>query len=826
MDTKSSDKASDGSSKQSPYDGAQTWQPQPGQSYPPNNNPNYNSYNNQNHNQYIDPNTYQALLYDLDESTLREMTLTHQIHNLSSHITTLTSESELLVSRVDVLTERLADSEANFHYVHNRNIELDANCTELQSVITKLQSDIKDHEATSNQLTDEKSKDASIIQELRNELRKVTDELESLACLVETSRFENEKIKYLDDLDKKKKKRKKKKKKSFWLWLFGFGDSKLDDEDTITIKGSEQYEEERHRAAQELARTTLLHALQTERNNVDELESALNVLQRNNTAIMDVVSSRDELIVELNERVAVFEEDKMVLKAALRQLQMEIKEEAPKTQQLIEDLEGMKELEVTLRDEMKQLIDDHEDEIDELEEEMNEMTNELNKTTNELEMIGLYVDQLEDRLATGAIARKELDVREKECERLEAQAKEYADEVEEYKSQVATLSKEQGDTKPLLEDLIKERESARTKVDELGHQIDDLHQQINDWKLRVQEAERRNEEIKSESSRQLFLKVEEAKTAWQQQSQQAAEEKAKESEIAMAKARLEWTKSADEEYQGRLQQEKAVLEHTLVDEWSNRLEQQRNELQSQYQQDIQHKMNEQLNTWEESKENEFSQRLMEEKSAWEAELAAAELEKAASLEDEIDKAASKVYAQLEARDISFGVVEPSSLDQLKDIIDSTTDGSGIDDNESTAETPAEVDDTNEELTQDYHQDEESAHSWDEEEEEPLKMAPSQPQDSSLRPQKKEKSRQVPFRSLRKAFSQATGMHGLIRPSMAQLRQEQERVHKIQQGRGVIQDTASDTDTTYEQLSDSEDEDYQETEPLPPPPLPEDRWQQY
>lgn len=824
MDTKSADKASDGSSKQSAYDGSQPWQQQ--QSYPPNNNPNYNSYNNQNQNQYIDPNTYQALLYDLDESTLREMTLTHQIHNLSSHITTLTSESELLVSRVDVLTERLADSEANFHYVHNRNIELDANCTELQSVITKLQSDIKDHEATSNQLTDEKSKDASIIQELRNELRKVTDELESLACLVETSRFENEKTKYLDDLDKKKKKRKKK-KKSFWMWLFGFGDSKLDDEDAITIKGSEQYEEERHRAAQELARTTLLHALQTERNNVDELESALNVLQRNNTAIMDVVSSRDELIVELNERVAVFEEDKMVLKAALRQLQMEIKEEAPKTQQLIEDLEGMKELEVTLRDEMKQLIDDHEDEIDELEEEMNDMTNELNKTTNELEMIGLYVDQLEDRLATGAIARKELDVREKECERLEVQAKEYADEVEEYKSQVATLSKEQDDTKPLLEDLVKEREAARVKVDELGHQIDDLHQQINDWKLRVQEAERRNEEIKSESSRQLFLKVEEAKTAWQQQSQRAAEEKAKETEITMAKARLEWAKSADEEYQGMLQQEKTTLERTLVNEWSTRLEQQRIGLQSQYQQDIQHKMNEQLHTWEESKENEFSQRLMEEKSSWEAELAQAELEKAASLEDEIDKAASKVYAQLEARDISFGVVEPSSLDQLKGIIGSANNDNGIDDDKSTAaEMPAGVHDTNEELTQDYHQEEESfPPSWEEEEEEPLKMTPSQPQESS-RPQKKEKSRQVPFRSLRKAFSQATGMHGLIRPSTAQLRQEQERVHKIQQGRGVIQDTASDMDTTNEQMSDSEEEYNQESESLPPPPLPGDRWQQY
>jgi ABC-type dipeptide/oligopeptide/nickel transport system ATPase subunit len=55
-----------------------------------------------------------------------------------------------------------------------------------------------------------------------------------------------------------------------------------------------------------------------------------------------MVSSRDSLIDELNDRVAVFEEDKVVLKAALRQLQKEMKEEAPKTQKLLEDLETSK----------------------------------------------------------------------------------------------------------------------------------------------------------------------------------------------------------------------------------------------------------------------------------------------------------------------------------------------------------------------------------------------------------------------------------------------------------------------------------------------------
>ncbi len=61
-----------------------------------------------------------------------------------------------------------------------------------------------------------------------------------------------------------------------------------------------------------------------------------------------MVSSRDSLIDELNDRVAVFEEDKVVLKAALRQLQKEMKEEAPKTQKLLEDLETARSGKITI----------------------------------------------------------------------------------------------------------------------------------------------------------------------------------------------------------------------------------------------------------------------------------------------------------------------------------------------------------------------------------------------------------------------------------------------------------------------------------------------
>jgi predicted nuclease with TOPRIM domain len=88
-----------------------------------------------------------------------------------------------------------------------------------------------------------------------------------------------------------------------------------------------------------LAKSTLLRALQNERNNVDELEAAVTSLQQNNSAIAEMVKSRDLIIDELNDRVAVFEEDKVVLKAALKQLQKEMKVEAPRTQKLIDELE-------------------------------------------------------------------------------------------------------------------------------------------------------------------------------------------------------------------------------------------------------------------------------------------------------------------------------------------------------------------------------------------------------------------------------------------------------------------------------------------------------
>jgi hypothetical protein len=62
----------------------------------------------------------------------------------------------------------------------------------------------------------------------------------------------------------------------------------------------------------DLHRTCLardVHAFQAERTNVDKLELALEVeeLRHNNNMIMDIVSSQDNIVSELNSRVGVFE---------------------------------------------------------------------------------------------------------------------------------------------------------------------------------------------------------------------------------------------------------------------------------------------------------------------------------------------------------------------------------------------------------------------------------------------------------------------------------------------------------------------------------------
>lgn len=93
-------------------------------------------------------------------------------------------------------SERLADVNANYHTARSRNAELLANCTSLSSMIERLQCEL---EVKSKTVLEREETE----RELRSELRRATDELERLACLVETERFEEEKMKFMQDLKEK-----------------------------------------------------------------------------------------------------------------------------------------------------------------------------------------------------------------------------------------------------------------------------------------------------------------------------------------------------------------------------------------------------------------------------------------------------------------------------------------------------------------------------------------------------------------------------------------------------------------------------------------------
>jgi myosin heavy subunit len=434
---------------------------------------------------------------------------------------------------------------------------------------------------------------------------------------------------------------------------------------------------------------------------------------------------------------------------------------------------------------MEGIVEDHRVEREEWESQLVNLTKEQNKTKDELELIGLYVDQLEDRLANFAIARRELEVREQEYERLEKVAKEEADIGEEYKRQLDDLTKEKEEMKALLEELVTERAETRAK-------IDTLTQEINDWMERWHEAERRNEEIKSQNARQLFLKLEEEKVSWEQALQHKLEderhawevEQRNALELALANEKAIWQAESAQDNEARSKMAQAEIERKLTNEWTRRLERQRLE-------------------WEESKENEINERLSEERSLWEREVANAKSHDdgdASSLCEEIERAAAKVFSRLEESGVRFGVTDPS-LGQLKDLI-------GIPMNEDVLNVSMDgvskpIDNMIEEDVSDAEKEDKAVHSvreeqsaLDEEESTSSFSSTSADNNPEHRPSDKDSharvpqypnarqrnirpSRSVPFRSIRKAFSRSTGLHGLLTPSTVQLRQ---KMHKQSQQR--------------------------------------------
>lgn len=187
-----------------------------------------------------------------------------------------------------------------------------------------------------------------------------------------------------------------------------------------------------------------------------------------------MVSSRDSLVDELNDRIAVFEEDKVVLKAALKQLQKEMKDEAPKTAQLVANLNEAKEVSKNLEEKMKLMKRNHTEEIKDLEARLISKERVINETDTKMTMISTYVDQLEERLASFSIAKKHIADREVECDAIETKAKKNEERLSKIEKELATVSEERDELKNLVNLMVEERTVLQSEKDKLSHEKESL----------------------------------------------------------------------------------------------------------------------------------------------------------------------------------------------------------------------------------------------------------------------------------------------------------------------------------------------------------------
>mmetsp|Transcript_21528 Transcript_21528/g.31845 ORF Transcript_21528/g.31845 Transcript_21528/m.31845 type:complete len:772 (+) Transcript_21528:153-2468(+) len=425
---------------------------------------------------------------ELDNSVARENYLLNEMHNLTATLSALQHREKLHLQQLDVLTERVMDAESDAATERNSLVEYRANCTKLESTVFTMTKEIDEITQKCQNLTAQHSEDQEKYEEMKVKLEERSKEVEELATVIEMARIEHDREQYLAE------RRKKKKQRGFFSWMFGFGEE-------------DEGEEER---LQEFARTTLLRALQTERESVHELETTLATLEQNNSAISEMVESRDMLIDELNNRVAVFEEDKLVLKAALRQLQKEMKDEAPRTQKLVDDLKDARKEVQSLNKMIDSILSDHQTELSLLQNVITQKQKTINDTESNMTVIGTYVDKLEERLATFAVAKRDIELRERKCVEIEERVLLKEEENAGLLKKIYEFEKDQEDLKLLLKDLVDERTQLQTQktvmiserdnilaegaklrdaISSLETDVDGLNQLSSERKLQVDELE-------------------------------------------------------------------------------------------------------------------------------------------------------------------------------------------------------------------------------------------------------------------------------------------------------------------------------------------------
>ncbi|GAX15168.1 hypothetical protein FisN_12Lh128 [Fistulifera solaris] len=417
----------------------------------------------------------QGMQHDLEIAFQREQGLRAHVANITAQLAHMQQREDLHVRQLDVLTERVIETEATMAKERNDLLQYQNNCTEMGKQIAILEGSVEEWRQKCSEHVEQVARLRNESEALGSKLTKMTLKAEELSTLVERHRIADQD----EESTTSHHLRKSRKKRGFFAWLFGWG--------SIVDPVDESLE-----SLREEARSTLLAALQRERENVEELEATVTNLQRNNTALAEQVKSRDEIMDELNDRIGVFEEDRVVLKAALRQLKKDMSEEAPKTQRMAEDLKFARVEIERLQNEIESLLLCHDEEIANLQSTIREKEDAIQMTESNLTMIGTYVRKLEERLGDFAVARREIETREQECLEMELNAKKVSENRKLLEDEVVSLQKEHEEFRELIEELIQARSKLKLENDHMRNERDmikrtqsQLEHNVNELKKQI-----------------------------------------------------------------------------------------------------------------------------------------------------------------------------------------------------------------------------------------------------------------------------------------------------------------------------------------------------
>ena len=168
---------------------------------------------------------------------------------------------------------------------------------------------------------------------------------------------------------------------------------------------------------------------------------------------------------------------------------------------------------------MESLKNLHEKEIQNLNIQLTQKQTLMDETDSKMNMISVYVDQLEERLATFALARRDIETREERCKDLEDKTAKNLEELGQLQNELIFISQERDEVKNLVELMVKERtaleknkvkleeeikihmtegENMRTQIRNLDGELGDMKKQISELTMRIGEMESLKEQSDGE----------------------------------------------------------------------------------------------------------------------------------------------------------------------------------------------------------------------------------------------------------------------------------------------------------------------------------------